>query len=96
MQITTHNKLHQWLKIFSSWIAPDSKKQEDISNHAKNVISTIKQKAEEDGLTVLDAKISGSFAKGTGLRKHLRGSSEVEGQDVDLVFILKKEKDNVL
>src|SRR5207249_4732677 len=31
----------------------------------------------------------GSFAKSTGLRRHLRGRSVVEGQDVDLPFVVK-------
>jgi len=31
----------------------------------------------------------GSFAKRTGLRRHMRGNSEIEGQDVDLPFVVK-------
>jgi hypothetical protein len=37
---------------------------------------------------------AGSFAKHTGLRRHMRGVSEIEGQDVDLPFVVKpKAKD---
>lgn len=37
---------------------------------------------------------AGSFAKHTGLRRHMRGHSEIEGQDVDLPFVVKpRDKD---
>ena len=93
MNITTHTKLHSWTRNFVDWIAPDSGTLEDNRKHAESVVESIQAKAEDGGLTVLEAKVSGSFEKGTGLRRHLLGDSSVEGQDIDLAFILKKEID---
>ncbi|MEQ9100597.1 MAG: CBASS oligonucleotide cyclase [Imperialibacter sp.] len=93
MQITTHNSLHRWTRNFVEWIAPEPDDESATWDHAQKVLENIKNKAEENGLVVVDAVISGSLPKGTGLRRHLKGNSSVEGQDIDLSFILEKEKD---
>ena len=93
MQISTHNILHRWTRNFVKWIAPDPNKQTETWEHAKSVLNTIKNKAEENGLKVVDAIVTGSLAKGNGLRRHLQGNSSIEGQDIDLAFILEQEKD---
>jgi Second Messenger Oligonucleotide or Dinucleotide Synthetase domain len=43
-------------------------------------------------LVVVATPNGGSFAKRTGLRRHMRGNSEIEGQDVDLPFVVKPSK----
>ena len=48
----------------------------------------IRAEAQKDGLIVRETPSSGSFAKNTGLRRHVTGGSAVEGQDVDLHFVL--------
>jgi hypothetical protein len=49
----------------------------------------ISAQAAADGLAVVATPDGGSFAKHTGLRRHMRGDTEVEGQDVDLPFVIK-------
>jgi hypothetical protein len=91
--ISTHTTTHRRMKCFVKWIAPDPDKEADMIVKAKEVKKKIKEKAEADGLKVVDTPWSGSYAKGTGLRRHLRGNSDVEGQDIDLPFILEKPSD---
>jgi hypothetical protein len=63
--------------------------REAIRTQADNIRHAISKKAAADGLVVVATPEAGSFAKHTGLRRHLRGNSEIEGQDVDLPFIVK-------
>jgi hypothetical protein len=49
----------------------------------------ISGQATANGLSILATPEAGSFAKHTGLRRHMRGNSEIEGQDVDLPFVIK-------
>jgi hypothetical protein len=81
------------MKVFVKWIAPDPDRQQDMIDQAQTVRAKIKKKAEDDGLTIISMPWSGSYAKKTGLRRHYRGTSEVEGQDIDLPFILEKTDD---
>ena len=60
-----------------------------IREQAGNIRQAIKNQAVADGLVVLATPSGGSFAKRTGLRRHMRGNSEIEGQDVDLPFVVK-------
>jgi hypothetical protein len=73
---------------FVSWIRPDPDKAEDVRKQRDNVKASIKAKAEADGLVVKSMPASGSFAKATGLRRHMLGGAEHEGQDVDCPFVL--------
>src|SRR5262245_16384071 len=82
------------LSKFAAWIRPDPDKVEDILTQRDEVKSRIKGKAEADGLIVRATPASGSFAKGTGLRRHMRGGAEHEGQDVDCPFVVAgKDRD---
>lgn len=76
------------LSYFMKWIATESEKEDEIRCQSKRIRDNISAKAKEDGLTVKSTPNAGSFAKRTGLRRHLRGHSEVEGQDVDLPFVI--------
>lgn len=80
--------LHARLSNFVDWIAPDPDGRDEVKTRAKNIRSAIRGQAEADGLTIRSTPNSGSFATRSGLRRHMRGHSEVEGQDVDLPFVV--------
>lgn len=78
------------LSCFIKWIATESEKEDEIRDQSKRIREKISARAQEDGLRVKSTPNAGSFAKRTGLRRHLRGHSEVEGQDVDLPFVIHR------
>jgi Second Messenger Oligonucleotide or Dinucleotide Synthetase domain len=84
------------IRNFVNWIAPDKATRDSIKKQSGEIQSRIKAKAEEDGLTVTDTPYSGSFSKKSGLRRHLRGESVVEGQDIDNPFVVKPDKETEL
>ncbi len=92
-QYSTKSKLHVRIRNFVDWIAPEKEKRDAIKAQSDEIRKKIKAKAEEDGLTVTDMPYSGSFASKTGLRRHLRGETTVEGQDIDIPFVVKKDKE---
>jgi hypothetical protein len=97
-KLSTKSTSHRWLINFVDWIKPDPKTEEKIREQADEIRRRIKGKAEDDGLTVRSTPWSGSFAKKTGLRRHMRGDHEIEGQDVDLPFVVSprtKEGENL-
>ena len=85
--------LHVRIKNFVQWIAPEKETRDAIKKQSKEIRERIKAKAEEDGLTITSTPYSGSFAKKTGLRRHYRGDTVIEGQDIDLPFVVKKDKE---
>lgn len=90
-EITTNTKLHTRLSSFVAWIKPDSSTRENNKNRADKIRTCVSKKAEEDGVIVESTPNAGSFATHTGNRRHYRGSSEVEGQDIDVPFVVKPE-----
>jgi hypothetical protein len=80
--------LHQRLAAFVDWIATESAREDDIRKQVSNIRDAISAKAAADDLTIRSTPNSGSFATRTGLRRHMRGLSEVEGQDVDVPFVV--------
>jgi hypothetical protein len=92
-QYSTKSKLHVRVRNFVSWIAPEKKTRDAIKKQSDEMRGKIKKKAEDDGLTVTDTPYSGSFAKKNGLRRHLQGETTTEGQDIDLVFVVKPDKE---
>lgn len=92
-QYTTKSKLHVRIRNFVDWIAPEKGTRDTIKKQSDEIRSRIKAKAEADGLTITDTPYSGSFSTKTGLRRHLRGESDVEGQDIDLPFVVKPDKE---
>jgi hypothetical protein len=79
---------------FIRWIRPDPDAAADAERQRGEVQSRIKDKAEKDGLMVRATPESGSFAKGTGLRRHMLGDAEHEGQDVDCAFVVNRRDED--
>lgn len=95
MSLSTRSTLHHRLSTFVDWIATAPETEEVIRKQSDEIRSRIKGKAAQDRLTVQSTPNAGSYAKRTGLRRHLHGDSEVEGQDVDLPFVISpKDKDD--
>lgn len=88
----TRGDLHRRLSTFVEWIATENTREDDLRARAKNIREAIGAKAKADDLTIRSTPTSGSFATRTGLRRHMRGESEVEGQDVDLPFVVSPKK----
>jgi hypothetical protein len=92
---STRSTLHRRISTFVEWIATEPATEDAIRRQAEEVRSRLTGKASSDGLTVRSTPNGGSFAKRTGLRRHLHGDAEVEGQDVDLPFVISpKSKDD--
>lgn len=85
--------IHVRMKNFVKWIAPEKETRDTIKKQSDEIRGRIKAKAEEEGLTIQSMPYSGSFAKKTGLRRHYMGESEIEGQDVDIPFVVKQDKE---
>jgi Second Messenger Oligonucleotide or Dinucleotide Synthetase domain len=83
------SRSHRRLAKFVDWIKPEPDTREDIRKQAGDIRRFISNQAVGDGLAVVATPEAGSFAKHTGLRRHMRGNSEIEGQDVDLPFVVK-------
>ena len=90
-KLSTKSASHGILTDFVDWIRPTADTEEAIRTQAEEIRGRIKGKAIEDGLVVRSTPWSGSFAKRTGLRRHMRGNHAVEGQDVDLPFVVSPE-----
>jgi hypothetical protein len=86
---TIHNRSHRRLARFVDWIKAPPETREAIQKQAGDVRRIIGNQAVADGLMVFRTPEAGSFAKHTGLRRHMRGHSEIEGQDVDLPFVVR-------
>ena len=93
--INTQGTLHRRLSAFVDWVRTDTDREDEIRTRAGNIRDAISRKAKDDGLDIRSTPASGSFATRTGLRRHMRGKSEVEGQDVDVPFVVApKTKDD--
>lgn len=92
-EYSTKTTLHVRIRNFVQWIAPEKTTREAIKKQSEEIRQRIKKQAEEDGLTITDMPYSGSFAKKTGLRRHLRGDTIIDGQDIDLPFVVKPDKE---
>lgn len=84
--------LEKRLQNFVRWIATDADREDEIREQSNRIRERISNKAQEDDLIVRSTPSAGSYAKRTGLRQHLRGKSVVEGQDVDLPFVVSVRK----
>jgi hypothetical protein len=92
--LTTQSRSHRRLSKFVDWIKPAHETREAITNQAADIRRIITGQATAAGLAVTATPEAGSFAKHTGLRRHMRGNSEVVGQDIDVPFVIKPtEKD---
>lgn len=88
-QISTRSTIHRRFCHFVPWIVTDDDRESEIRRQSKEIRDRIVGQANKDGLIVQSTPNSGSFAKNTGLRRHLMGGSDVEGQDVDLPFVVR-------
>lgn len=86
--------MHTRLKCFVDYIAPEKEKRDDIKRQSDDIRKCIERHAKEKGLTILSKPYSGSFAVKTGLKRSLQGNDEVEGQDIDLAFIMKDKDED--
>lgn len=80
--------IHRRFSSFVEWLAPEPDKEDDIREQAGDIRERIKAQAGRDGLVIRSTPGAGSFAKRTGLRRHITGGSDVEGLDVDLPFVV--------
>jgi hypothetical protein len=87
-QFSNRSKIHKRLSSFVDWIAPEKATRDDIKVQSDKIRENIKAEAVKDGLTIKSMPYAGSFQKKTGLRRHYRGHSEVDGQDIDIPFIV--------
>lgn len=85
--------LQRRMSKFVDWVRPDPAENPAVRKHANDVLDRVKAKAIEKDIPVVDGLIGGSFAKKTGLRRHMRGYNEIEGQDIDLVFVVNHKDD---
>lgn len=85
--------LHNRMKKFGEWIAPEKEVRDQIKVQADEIRSRITGKAKEDGVEIVKTPYGGSFPSKTGLRRHMRGDLIIEGQDVDIPFVVKKDKE---
>lgn len=93
--LSTRRTVHGRFCSFVDWIKPEKETVETIQTQATDIRERIRAKAVADGLTIRSTPNSGSFAKRTGLRRHLLGSVPIEGQDVDLPFVVSpRNKDD--
>jgi len=76
---TIHSRSHRRLARFVDWIKAPSETREAIQKQAGDIRRIIGNQAVADGLMVFRTPEAGSFAKRTGLRRHMRGHSEIEG-----------------
>jgi hypothetical protein len=87
--LTVQSQSHRLLANFVDWIKPDPETRAAIYKQGNDIRRIISGQAQAGGLAVLSTPEAGSFAKATGLRRHMRGNSEIEGQDIDLPFVVK-------
>lgn len=87
-KLSTLSSSHRRLASFVDWIRTPAEREEAITEQAEEIRTRVKGQAEKDGLTVRSMPFSGSFKKKTGLRRHMHGGAEIEGQDVDISFVL--------
>jgi hypothetical protein len=76
---------------FLSWITPDKDDRSELKQLRDRVRKNIKAKAEADGLIITSTPNSGSFSTHTGLKRFNMGNANVDGQDIDLPFIVKEQ-----
>jgi hypothetical protein len=88
-RLNAQNRSHRRLAVFVDWIKPETDTREAIRKQGGDIRRIISGQATSDGLLIVAMPEGGSFAKHTGLRRHMRGDSEIEGQDVDVPFVVR-------
>lgn len=88
MPSSAQSIIERRLEHFVDWLKPDAESESAMAQRADEIRQKIRSQVVADGLTVRSTPAAGSFAKNTGLRRHVTGGSAVEGQDVDIPFVL--------
>ena len=88
MPVTSPPLIERRLEHFVDWLKPDPETESAMARQAHEIRDRIRVQAVQDKLTVRSTPSAGSFAKNTGLRRHVTGGSAVDGQDVDIPFVL--------
>jgi hypothetical protein len=94
MKVANTALIHKRMKCFVEFIAPEKDKEENIKKQADDIRECISRHAKEDGYVIAAMPYSGSFSKKSGLRRQMQGKDEVEGQDIDIGFILEDKDKN--
>lgn len=89
MKVSKSSLIHKRMKCFVEFIAPEKDKAENIKRQADDIRECIARHAKEEGYVIAANPYSGSFSKKSGLRRQMQGNDEVEGQDIDIGFILE-------
>ena len=92
--LASRSLLQKRLSTFVDWIAPSNETRDEIKKQSDEIREAIRKEAVKGGLTISSMPYAGSFQKHTGLKRHMRGHSEVEGQDIDIPFIVRSKDDN--
>ena len=77
--VTQHSRSHRRLATFVDWIKPEQGTRETIQKQAADIRRVISGQAVCGWSVRSRHSDGGSFAKHTGLRRHMRGDLEVEG-----------------
>lgn len=93
MPTQTAPLIERRLEHFVDWLKPDAETESAMAAQAHEIRDRIRAQAAADRLTVRETPSAGSFAKNTGLRRHVTGGSSVDGQDVDVPFVLAPMSD---
>lgn len=88
MQSQASTLIERRLETFVDWLKPEAEAESEMAKKAQEIRERIRAQVAADGLTVRETPGAGSFAKHTGLRRHVTGGSAVDGQDVDVPFVL--------
>ncbi|MCY1071652.1 CBASS oligonucleotide cyclase [Nannocystis sp. RBIL2] len=86
--LSSKSPSHRRLSAFVDWIRTPDDREERIKSQADEVRRRLRGKAESDKLIIRSMPFSGSYEKGTGLRRHMQGEAEIEGQDVDIAIVI--------
>lgn len=86
--------LQKRFELFLDFIAPDSTQISLIKTKAEDVRQCIEKGARAEGYVISEMPFSGSYAKRTGLRRIPNGKVVIDGQDIDIGFVLEAQKAN--
>lgn len=84
----TQSVIERRFEHFVDWLRPDDETVSAMARQAHEIRDKIREQAAADRLTVRSTPGAGSFVKKTGIRRHVTGGSAVDGQDVDIPFVL--------
>lgn len=87
-RLSIQSPSHRRIASFVEWLRTPGDREDKIKVQADEVRRRLQAKAERDRLVIRSMPFSGSYKKGTGLRRHMHGDAEIEGQDVDIAIVI--------